>query len=318
MSKEKENTTFSTSIEVANNKVLIAPLNWGLGHATRCIPIIHFLIENNFSPVLASDGDALALLKKEFPNLPSIELPSYRIRYSKFAYLTKWKLLFSFHLIRKAVRQEQKIIDELVTKYTFVGLISDNRFGIYHKDISSVYITHQLHVFSGLTTWITSKIHQNIISKYDVCWVPDFKGNKGLSGELSKVSKLKIPVEFIGSLSRLEPKKQQKIKYDVLLLLSGPEPQRSILEAKLLTKFSLFEGKVLLVRGVLNDGALKTVYKDIEVVNYLTSIELEIAINSSETVVSRSGYSTIMDLAKLNKKTFFIPTPRQDEQVYLA
>jgi predicted glycosyltransferase len=317
MSKVKDNNTFLTSIEVAKNKVLIAPLNWGLGHATRCIPIIHFLIENNFSPVLASDGLALELLKKEFPELPTIAIPSYHIRYSKVAYLTKWKLMFSFGSIIKAVRKEQKIMDELIREYKFVGVISDNRFGIYHKNVPSIYMTHQLNVFSGFTTWFTSKVHQNMISKFDVCWVPDSKGKNSLSRKLSRVSDFKIPVKFIGNLSRLEPKKQ-KIKYDVLLLLSGPEPQRTILENILLNEFSSFKGVVLLVRGVFNASKLKNVSNAIEVVNYLTSKKLEVVINSSKMVVARSGYSTIMDVAKLNKKAFFIPTPGQGEQEYLA
>lgn len=317
MSKEKANHAFSTSIEVAKNKVLIAPLNWGLGHATRCIPIIHFLIENNFSPVLASDGIALQLLKKEFPELPTVELPSYNIKYSKVAYLTKWKLMFSFRSIYKAVRQEQKIIEELVVKHKFVGLISDNRFGIYNKEIPSVYITHQLNVFSGFTTWLTSKVHQNIISKYDMCWVPAFKGKKSLSGNLSNISKLKTKIAYLGNLSRLESKKEKK-KYEVLLLLSGPEPQRSILETQLLKEFSSYQGDVLLVRGLMDGSTLENVSKNIEVINYLSSKKLETVINSSEIIVARSGYSTIMDLAKLNKKAFFIPTPGQGEQEYLA
>ncbi|MEI6866254.1 glycosyltransferase [Flavicella sp.] len=317
MSTDKENIDFSTSDKVTSNKILIAPLNWGLGHAARCIPIIHFLIEHNFSPVLASDGAALALLKKEFPKLEVIELPSYQIQYSEFSYFTKWKLLFSFWSIQKAVKMEQKIIADLFLDKEFVGLISDNRFGVYHQNVPSVYMTHQLNVFSGLTTWFTSKYHQKIISNFNVCWVPDVRGSKSLSGKLSKVSKIKTRIKFLGNLSRFEPN-QLKKKYDVLLLLSGPEPQRSIFEKIVLKEFSSFEAKVLLVRGVLNQTVLKNVSKNIEVVNFLTSKKLEAAINMSEMIVSRSGYSTIMDLARLNKKAVFVPTPGQIEQEYLA
>jgi len=317
MLKKKASNCVPSSLELAKNKVLIAPLNWGLGHATRCIPVIRFLLENNFTPVLASDGFALEVLKQEFPELPVVVLPSYHIRYSKYAYFTKVKLLLSLPIIYKAVAQEQKIIKELVSNHRFVGLISDNRFGVCHKELPSVYMTHQLNVFSGLTTWLSSKLHQRIIAKFDVCWVPDAETSKSLAGKLAIISKFKTPIVFLGNLSRLKSKKR-KYKYDVLLLLSGPEPQRSIFEAKLLKEFSSFKGKVVLVRGVFNRSGLKNVSKQIKVVNYLNSFELEEFINSSKVVLARSGYSTIMDLAKLNKKAFFIPTPGQAEQRYLA
>ncbi len=317
MTTKKRNIKDLDSIEVSLKKVLVAPLNWGLGHATRVIPIIHLLLQNNFTPVLASDGEAFKLLKKEFPNLEVIELPSYRIEYAKSAFLMKWKLVLSFWSIKRAVRHERKIVNQLVSTNNFVGLISDNRFGIFHKDIPSVYITHQLNVYSGWTSEITSRIHQKIISKHTVCWVPDSKGESSLSGALSVVDKWKFPTVYIGKLSRLLPE-NLPIKYDVLLLLSGPEPQRSILEHVFLREFSLYKGRVLLIRGVLKHVNIENHSPNIEVINYLKSKELQGVLNSSELVVCRSGYSTIMDLEKLNKKAFFIPTPGQSEQNYLA
>ncbi len=297
-------------------KILIAPLNWGLGHATRCIPIIKALIATNFEPILASDGDALVLLQKEFPQLTSYQLPSYNINYTKGKNL-KYKLFLSTPKILKAVKQEKKGIDKIVAKENISGIISDNRFGVRSTKIPSVYITHQLNVLSGNTTSITSKLHQKIILKFNECWVPDTTGESNLSGELSSVKNKKLKIKFIGALSRFN--KQSVIKkYDLLIVLSAPEPQRSLLEEKLLVQLKETNEKVLLVRGVINKEELLSVNSNITITNYMLSGQLQQAINESEIILARSGYSTIMDLSKLEKKAFFIPTPGQFEQEYLA
>ncbi|WP_139957207.1 glycosyltransferase [Flavicella sediminum] len=304
--------------ETVRNKVLVAPLNWGLGHVSRCIPIVKFLIANNLEPVIASDGDALVFFRKEFPTLDYIELPSYGIVYAKKAYALKFKLLFSFFFIRKAVAKERKFIEANINPSEFVGIISDNRFGVCHSKIPSVYITHQLSVLSGLTTKITSFVHQRIIAQFDECWVPDTSGKMNLGGRLSQSSKdVKISVKYIGPLSRLN-KLEVPIAYDLLVLLSGPEPQRTLLENKLLSELERFEGKIAFVRGVVSSGNKINAPKNMKVYNFLLSENLEKLMHQSELVICRSGYSSIMDLQKLEKKAFFIPTPGQTEQVYLA
>ena len=297
-------------------QILVAPLNWGLGHATRCIPIIKALILNNFEPILASDGDALLLLQKEFPQLISYQLPSYHIKYSKGNNL-KFKLFLSLPKIVKAVKQGKTTIEEIIVKENISGIISDNRFGVRSAKIPSVYITHQLNVLSGNTTLLTSKLHQQIISKFDECWVPDVTEDSSLSGKLSSIKSKNIKVKFIGTLSRFEKKTATK-KYDVLIVLSGPEPQRGLLEQKLIIQLKQFEKKVLLVRGVITKEVLISANNKITIVNYMLSKQLQKAFNESEIVLARSGYSTIMDLSKLEKKAFFIPTPGQFEQEYLA
>jgi len=297
-------------------KILVAPLNWGLGHATRCIPIIKALIANKFEPILASDGDALTLLQKEFPQLTSYQLPTYNISYSKNNNL-KYKLFLNTPKIIKAVKQEKKVVKEIIIKENLSGIISDNRFGIRSTKIPSVYITHQLNVLSGNTTFITSNLHQQIISKFDECWIPDTMGEFNLSGKLSSVKKEKLKVKFIGALSRFE--KQSTIKKQgLLIVLSGPEPQRSILEEKLLIQLKETKQQVVLVRGVLTNKEQPFINDNVHIVNYMLSEQLEQIINESEIVLARSGYSTIMDLSKLEKKAFFIPTPGQFEQEYLA
>jgi len=297
--------------------ILVAPLNWGLGHATRCIPIINELLKNGFTPIIASDGNALALLKKEFPNLDHILLPSYNIKYAEKGFFLKIKLLLHFPTLISAVRKEKKLLDEIVVDKNIHGIISDNRFGIYHKNIPSVYITHQLNVLSGLTTRLSSKLHQYIIAKFDECWVPDFKNDSNFSGKLSSVNNPHLNLKFIGILSRFEKKDIPKA-YDYLVILSGPEPQRTLLEKKLLAALTHSSEKTLFIKGIIEPKQQVTTINNITCYNYMTSHELEQAINKSKLIIARSGYTTIMDLATMNKKAFFIPTPGQYEQLYLA
>jgi len=298
-------------------RILVAPLHWGLGHATRCIPIINALLAHDFEPILASDGGALELLKKEFPKLRAIELPSYNVSYSKKGKGFKLKLIKDSPHLLKTIRREKRFVKQLIATETIDGIISDNRFGVRHKSVPSVFITHQLNVLSGTTTWLSSMMHQRIITKFDECWVPDFAGNPNLSGTLGHPKKQLKRIKYIGPLSRF---KKQDIEptIDLLVVLSGPEPQRSQLEKKLLIELENHSGNIVFVRGIVEGKQRTLPLKHIICHNYMTSTELEAAINSSKLIVSRSGYTTIMDLAKLGKKAVFIPTPGQFEQVYLA
>ena len=121
-----------------SGKILVAPLNWGLGHAARCIPIINELLKENFKPVLASDGPALELLRREFPELETLELPSYNIKYSKKLWLG---LLLRVPHIIKTIIKEKKFIAGYLKHHQLEGIISDNRFGLRHPSVPSVYIS---------------------------------------------------------------------------------------------------------------------------------------------------------------------------------
>lgn len=297
--------------------ILIAPLNWGLGHATRCIPIIKALQENNYIPIIASDGIALEILRKEFPYIQFLELPSYHIEYAKNAKNFRWKLLRNSPKMMEAIWKEKKLVKEWIKKYGIEGIISDNRLGVFSKKIPSVFITHQLKVMTGNTTWITSKLHQHIIKKYTACWVPDFEKKPSLTGELGHLPKNNLNPTYIGPLSRLHKKDTEK-KYDLMVILSGPEPQRAILEEKLKIEILQYRGKVVFIKGVVEKIQKKEQIENVTYYNFMNTRQLEQIFNESDLVLCRSGYTTIMDLTKLGKKAFFIPTPGQYEQQYLA
>lgn len=300
-----------------NKTILVAPLNWGLGHATRCIPIIKALQENNFTPIIASDGIALELLRKEFPYLKTLELPSYQIEYAKNGKNFKWKLLKRLPKMLEAISEEKIIVKKWIKKHHIDGIISDNRLGVFHKKIPTVFITHQLNVLTGNTTWFTSKLHQYIIKKYTQCWVPDFEGNQNLTGKLGHLKKADFEIKHIGPLSRIH-KKDVALQYDLMIILSGPEPQRGLLEEKLKKEIIGYPGKIVFIKGLIEKEQKKVQIGNVTYYNFMNSRQIEQTFNESKMILCRSGYTTIMDLAKLGKKAFFIPTPGQYEQEYLA
>jgi uncharacterized protein (TIGR00661 family) len=301
-----------------SKNILIAPLNWGLGHAARCIPIIQELLASNYNPIIASDGKALQLLKKEFPQLQFIKLPSYDIKYVVDGKFLKLKLLLDAPKIWSAINNENHLLSKLVPQYQIDLVISDNRMGMFTSQVPCIFMTHQLQVLSGSTTWISTLIHKYYIKKFTYCWVPDVDAPLNLSGILSRNNDPKIKKSWIGPLSRLIYNPSETTKYDLLVLLSGPEPQRSILEKQLLEKIHGFKGSILFVAGNIEKEQKVTKKGKLTYYNFLTTSGLQKAFERSNIILSRSGYSTIMDVQKMRKKAFFIPTPGQFEQIYLA
>ena len=294
-------------------KIIIAPLNWGLGHATRCVPIIKELQKSNFTPVIASDGTALQFLIKEFPSLEFFELPSYKISYGRNL---KWSLIRKIPTIVRAVHKERLLIQKYIHQNpNVVGIISDNRFGCYYTKIPSVYITHQLNVLSGFLTPVTSFFHRRVIRKYNECWIPD-EENSVYSGKLSRSSK-NLNQKYIGVLSRFK-KQELPQDIDVLILLSGPEPNRTQLEIKLTSIFKTSSKKVYLIQGIVEKTQKTTKENQLTIVNFMLTKQLEHTLNLSKMVICRAGYSSVLDLVSLRKKALLIPTKFQNEQEYLA
>lgn len=305
-------------------KILIAPLDWGLGHATRNIPLIMSLLDEGCLVIIAADGAIKTLLEHEFQNVTFLALRGYKIKYSKRKSWFLLKIAFQLPAILLSIFREHQWLKKTIKKYSINAVISDNRFGMYCSAIPSVYITHQLLIKTGnnFSEKLASKFHGWFIKKYTYCWVPDFEGTQNIAGQLSHPANIPDNVKYIGCLSRFERHKGVSVKYDLLILLSGPEPQRSIFEKLLLSQLQQFGGKVLLVRGLpgINDASLTpTVISDnIQIKNHLTLKELNLAIEQSEKVICRSGYTTVMDLIKLQKKAILVPTPGQTEQEYLG
>ncbi len=301
-------------------RILVAPLDWGLGHATRSIPIINRLLKQDCEVIIAAEGPCRLLLEKEFPGLFFLNLRGYRMQYSRQKFWMPVKLLIQLPKIFLSIYTEHSWLKKMIKEYSFDAVISDNRLGLYHSFVPCIYITHQLKIKTGnrFTEWVAQKLHHRFINKYNECWVPDTAGEINLAGELSHpVALPQAPVKYIGPLSRLE-KSKLEIKYDLLVILSGPEPQRSVFEKMLLYDLEKYTGRILLVRGLPSDTTLLKTSSSLEIQNHLPAAELNHAILQSKIIISRCGYTTIMDLNKLQKEAILVPTPGQTEQEYLA
>lgn len=315
---------FSENDKIVHRKtVLVAPLDWGLGHATRCIPIIKELQNYPIRIILAGDGAVASLLKQEFPQLELVPLPGYKIKYSKNKRWFFLRLMIQFPGVLYSMLREHRWLNKVKQELNLSAVISDNRFGLFNRSIVSVYITHQLSVKTGnkLSDKIATRIHRKISKNYTQCWIPDFGIKKNLGGMLSATVKLRQSVTFLGCLSRFERCAVSENTIDLLVVLSGPEPQRTILEELLLPQLAKFTGSVMLIRGLPGSDTLPTTpatTNNISIKNHLGATELNTVMQQSAMIISRSGYTTIMDLVKLGKKAILIPTPGQAEQEYLA
>ena len=305
---------------MAGKKLLVAPLDWGLGHATRCVPVIKDLINHNCEVWLAGEGAQEKLLREEFPSLHFLPLKGYRIKYAKAGFTGK--LLLQIPSILRSIKEENKWLKEQVNKHHFEVVISDNRYGLYHEKVFSVFITHQLCIKSSLGKWsegFLQKWNYKLIGHFNECWIPDEEGENNLAGELSHPAKFPaIPVKYTGPLSRFQRRDNEERKDHLLIILSGPEPQRTIFENKIIDQIVNYNGTATIVRGLPTEKNIIPSTNTIHFYNHLSSEELNNEAMKAEFIISRSGYSTVMDIAALQKKSILIPTPGQTEQEYLA
>ena len=269
---------------------------------------------------IAAEGATFSLLKQEFPGLQFLPLAGYRVKYSRKKNFLPLIILIQVPKIIFTIYKEHQWLKKTIKKYKVDIVISDNRFGLYNKKAYCIYITHQLLIRTGnvITEKIAQRIHYRFIKKYDQCWVPDFE-KEGLAGELSHPALLPGNIKYIGMLSRFELLGNIQKKYDLLISISGPEPQRKIFEDQVIRDLGSFSGTALFIRGMPESSELLQVSNPgIEIKNHLAARELNVAILQSDIVISRCGYTTVMDLVKLKKKAILIPTPGQTEQEYLA
>ena len=305
---------------MTKKRILIAPLDWGLGHAARCIPIVRYLLEKDCEVIIAADKRPMELLKKEFPSLEFVVMPGYEISYPKNGSMVL-KIAVQVPKILIGIKREHKLLKKIIREKKIDAVISDNRFGLWSRSVPCVFITHQLMVKAPFGEKLLHKLNKNLIAKYNECWIPDNEGENNLSGDLSHKFPLPENAKFIGILSRFNSLRHLSSKeepLDLLVLLSGPEPQRPIFEKKILEQISFLPIKSLIVQGITEKNETKKISENVEIVSFLTSDDLIKKILSSKIILCRPGYSSVMDLAALGKKSIFVSTPGQPEQEYFA
>ncbi len=348
-----------------NKKVLVCPLDWGLGHATRCIPIIRELKKNGAEVIIAGDGQSLELLKQEFPDLVTITLRGYNIKFSRISLPVILKLIprVLFKII-----SEHRRVKEIIRNHQVDVLISDNRYGLWNREAYTVFITHQPNIITPQRVQFAAPLLRTItrwfINKYNECWIPDSAGEENLSGKLSHGYPLPANTRFIGLLSRFEEYKESTVStentgifyknnlvstdksvseltstYSIIAILSGPEPQRTIFEKRVIDQLSQIPDRSLVIRGIAKSSNIDAPKEDtdvfrmrlntsdsitsgsvpnISIVNHLKANEMFSVLKNAAVVICRGGYSTLMDLCFTGNKVICIPTPGQTEQEYLA
>ncbi len=303
--------------------VLVAALNWGLGHATRCVPLIQALRARGCRVHLASDGAALAFWKGEFPDLPAYELPGWGIRYAPGPWLLPG-LAVSLPRVWRALRAESVQAREIACRHGIAWILSDNRYGVQVPGVPSILLSHQPHPalprpLQGLEPLVES-VMARLCRPFDELWIPDGPDFPGLSGRLGHpLRPQSFPkLRYLGVLSRFEATLTETV-WDTVAVASGPEPARGEFEARLRRELSVLPGRHLLVRGRPDLPAQREHIGNLETVPHLSTPELEAALAGAGVVVSRGGYSTLMDLVALgNARALLVPTPGQTEQEALA
>jgi uncharacterized protein (TIGR00661 family) len=307
-------------------KILVAPLNWGLGHASRCVPLVHRFLNEGHEVILGGDGESLTLLRKHFPQLRYVYLAPLHLRYSK-SKRQVWAMMKALPSIIAWAVKDHAILQSVLQEEPIDRVVSDNRFGLFSKRTECIYITHQLHILLPKGwQWaegIAERLHAYVCNHYNRVWIPDYEApEKSLAGILSHPKKRYKNAEYIGPLSRFQHSQipQNKINMDILAVLSGLEPQRTIFEQEIIARYRGKEEKVLIVQGLPHRPNTRFKRGNITIVPYLGDKELVEAMLHAKKIIARSGYSTIMDLEALGlmDKAELIPTPGQPEQEYLA
>ena len=299
----------------------MAPLDWGLGHATRCVPVIRELLRQDCDVTLAASGPGQILLQREFPALAVLPLPGYAVTYSATGWGLALKIVAQIPKLLLAMEKEHAWLQKVVAEKKFDAVISDNRFGLHHPGIRTVFITHQLCIQTPFAAGenLLQKLNYRAINRFDECWVPDAEDENNLAGKLSHpVKRPAVPLYYTGPLSRFAKKQPQPEKDYLLVLLSGPEPQRSLLEEKLMAELPHANRRFVVVRGLPGNSGNPVRKANGTLYQHLPADQLQELMAGASMVVARCGYSTVMDLAVLQKQSILIPTPGQTEQEYLA
>ncbi len=306
-------------------RILICPLDWGLGHATRCIPLIRELKYSGAEVVIASDGLQLALLKEEFPDSEFVTLRGYNVKYS-YSTGAAIKMLSEAPRIAFKILQEHFRLKKIIRDFRISGVISDNRYGLWNRKVHTVFITHQLNLIAPGIFNIFGPLLRHAVrffaNRYNECWIPDSASQDNLSGKLSHGFKLPSNARYIGLLSRFdlsfENGNGNGNKYDLVAIVSGPEPQRTLFENKLLAQLPLRDLRCLILRGQPGKNEITNVRKNLDIADHQNSGQLHKILLKKPVVICRAGYSTLMDIAFTGNRAILIPTPGQTEQEYLA
>ena len=298
-------------------KIFFPVLNWGLGHASRSLPLIKQYINAGHEVLPATDGESLAMLRKELKDHLVLQLPGYGIQYvSRFM---PYNMLKHGPGMLRTMKAEHELTRAIVEKHHVDCIISDNRYGCYHTSIPSALITHQLQVFTGqklLDVYIRRQI-RNWFKRFTEVWIPDQAPPMSITGDVSGIDTNPVPKFYLGVISELNSHPSAG-KFDAVAVISGPEPQRTNFEQIVIKQLSAIDGHFAIVRGKPDLDEPVKEQGNLVIYPFLSRSALSKLLSETEVIISRSGYTTLMDLANTRHKAILCPTPGQYEQIYLA
>jgi len=305
-----------------NKRILFAIMGWGLGHATRCIPIIKSLMKDNHI-ILSSNGISTILLQQEFPTLKCIDYPDYAIKYPKNKIMLLPLIALQLPAIIVKLIKEYLQTQKVINDENIDLIISDSRYGVYSRGVPTYFIVHQLHfklwgIFKFIE-FLGEWFNIFMFRRYEKVIIPDVKSDKNLTGDLTHSGKIIThpKLHYLGvfcSVSEINIKQD----IDYFFSISGPEIQRTLFEEIILDQISHIPGKKVLVLGKPDDEQVYENIENTEIYSHVNREKQNELLNRAKFVVCRSGYTTVMELIALKKSALMIPTPGQTEQEYLA
>jgi hypothetical protein len=307
--------------DIKNQHILYCILDWGLGHAFRSIPIIKTLLANNNRLTIASSRHILNICKSEIEVMEILELPTYDVKY--FNRIPAWlSIIWQYKKINTCIKEEHLSLNEMFKIKQWDVVISDSRYGCYISSIPNFFISHQLYLKAPIfSNWI-NKQYQKFLKPFNAIWVPDLETENSLSGSLSHHKSISDEInakrQFIGFSSRFTSNSKIPKSYDYCFILSGPEPVRSQWEKEIIKQFSKVKISIALIRGTSQPLPVVINSENIQVIDLANTHQLQAYIDQSKALVSRSGYSSILDYYQLAMPKYIIATKGQTEQEYLA
>lgn len=302
--------------------LLFSPLDWGLGHTTRCIPLLQQFLDQNLRIVVACNSIQKRILTQELPQLEFAPLEGYDVKYSRNPRFLRLKLGQQLRNILTRINAENRWVRQFAVQNPVAMVVSDNRYGFRHPSVPSIFITHQIQPQTGISPIVdrfVQKFLYRFVNRFTECWIPDAASSNNLSGTLSHTANNpRVPVQFIGPLSRLQPLPHVAEENFILIILSGPEPQRSLFEEKLLHQLKDVHKEIVFVRGLPETTELPSPQSNVEFYNHLPAEKLNTLLLQAQLVICRPGYTSLMDMVRLKKKMIVVATPAQTEQEYLA
>jgi len=305
-------------------RVFIAPLNWGLGHATRLLPLINYLLAKNYKIYIGASGRSKEVLQQEVSQCTFFDFPEYPIKYPQSRFFVTRFMLIIFPQMLLAMKNEQKKLRILHKKYQFDLIISDNRFSLALTGVKSLLVSHQLRYKLPWPIqkmeWLPEYFNYSHFRKYDRIIVPDTDENKTLTGDLSHNMRY-LPYNklyYLGIMTTVEMDiSEDEENIDYLVLISGPEPQRTKFEKIVINQVKSLQGRVVVALGKPEKN-YKIRMGNSVIYSYLNRNKISKYLGRAKFIVSRPGYTTVMEMIESGKRGLFIPTPGQIEQVYLA